>query len=435
MYSKTNGLSLSILLFIIFSFSCFAQNDEEIIDTVPKFNKWSIEFNIGQNNPVKPFTTGYFTNNPNTIFFDKNLNHFVIGTRYMITTNIGIGTNVFYDNIIGKSRINNSSFTNSQIGIDVQGYFNFGRILKFEEFSKNITLFLHTGINYFKFKANQDNNKLNDNNYAIIAGITPMVRINNYLALKLDYSIQNNLSQNLSWDGRINEDSNNLNGMIHYYSLGLTFYMKFNRDHADWYLFSKKDMLMSKLTNYESRIKEIEIMMNDVDRDGIVDYLDVENNTPSGLQVDSKGRFIDINNNGTPDELEKSKSKETIEVAAKENTTVSFADLLNQGFINIFYDLNKYTLNAESTNMVYNLLKFMKSNDAVKIKITGFSDNTGTIEYNTILSQKRVEYLKNEIVKNGISPERITVVGSGIESLTTKNTNKFSRRVSIELLN
>lgn len=434
MYIKSNSSPLIILFFILFSSASIAQNQEQIIDTIPKFNKWSLEFNIGQNYPVKPFTSGYYTNDSNTKIFDKNLNHFVIGTRYMINTNIGIGTNVFYDNIIGKSRINNSSFKNSQIGIDVQGYFNFGRILKFEEFSKNITLFLHTGINYSRFNTNQDDIKLYENNFAVIAGITPMVRINNYLALKLDYSIQNNLSQNLSWDGRINEDSNNLNGMIHYYSLGLTFYMKSNRRHADWYVFSKKDMLMSELNNYATRIREIEIMMNDVDRDGVVDYLDVENNTPSGLQVDSKGRFIDANNNGTPDELEKSELNEKLKVD-KENNTVSFADLISQGFINIFYDLNKHTLNAESTNTLYNLLVFMKSNENVKIKIIGFSDNSGTVEYNKLLSNKRVEYLKKEIVKNGISPERIITVGNGIEISNTNTTNKFSRRVSIELLN
>lgn len=341
--------------------------------------------------------------------------------------------NISYDNILGGSKINNSSFKNTQTGIDIQGYYNFGRILKFEEFSKNITLFLHTGVNFSHFRTNQDSYKLYENNFAVVAGITPTVRINNYLALKLDYSIQNNLSQNLSWDGRINEDSNNLNGMIHYYSVGLTFYIKPNRNHADWYVFSKKDMLMSKLTDYESRIKEIEIMMNHVDRDGVVDHLDVENNTPSGLQVDSKGRFIDTNNNGTPEEFEKKELKEKAEFTQK-NITISFADLLNKGFINVFYDLNEHKLNAESTNTIYNLLTFMKLNDNVKIKIIDFSNNSGTIEYNKILLHKRLEYLKEEIVKNGISPERISIVGSGIEISTTKN-NKFSKRFSIELLN
>lgn len=44
--------------------------------------------------------------------------------------------------------------------------------------------------------------------------------------------------------------------------------------------------------------------MNDTDKDGVPDYLDVENNSIAGVTVDTKGRMVDKNNNGVPDELE-----------------------------------------------------------------------------------------------------------------------------------
>ena len=44
--------------------------------------------------------------------------------------------------------------------------------------------------------------------------------------------------------------------------------------------------------------------MNDADKDGVPDYLDVENNSIAGVAVDTKGRMVDKNTNGVPDELE-----------------------------------------------------------------------------------------------------------------------------------
>ena len=42
-------------------------------------------------------------------------------------------------------------------------------------------------------------------------------------------------------------------------------------------------------------------MLQDTDRDGVVDYLDAEPNTTGGVAVDTKGRAIDVNKNGVPD--------------------------------------------------------------------------------------------------------------------------------------
>ena len=54
-----------------------------------------------------------------------------------------------------------------------------------------------------------------------------------------------------------------------------------------------------------NRINDLETLMNDTDKDGVPDYLDVENNSITGVAVDTKGRMIDVNKNGVPDELEK----------------------------------------------------------------------------------------------------------------------------------
>jgi hypothetical protein len=70
---------------------------------------------------------------------------------------------------------------------------------------------------------------------------------------------------------------------------------------------SKKDLKTanSKVDSLQQRTVELESMMKDIDRDGIPDYLDIENNSVAGAMVDTKGRMIDINNDGVPDQYEK----------------------------------------------------------------------------------------------------------------------------------
>lgn len=77
--------------------------------------------------------------------------------------------------------------------------------------------------------------------------------------------------------------------------------------------------------------------MNDTDKDGVPDYLDFENNSVAGAMVDTKGKMIDINNNGVPDDIEKyflknlenKGSPEKIEVKnAYEKSAVTFFNRL-----------------------------------------------------------------------------------------------------------
>ena len=111
-----------------------------------------------------------------------------------------------------------------------------------------------------------------------------------------------NLTQHVALDGQSNVDPSLIrSGSIYTTSAGLTFIFRKKR-HTDWYwenVDTKKEY-----NDLLARIEDLETMLNDTDRDGVADYLDVENNTLNGVAVDTKGRAIDLNNNGVPDELE-----------------------------------------------------------------------------------------------------------------------------------
>ena len=64
--------------------------------------------------------------------------------------------------------------------------------------------------------------------------------------------------------------------------------------------------------------------------------------------------------------------------------------------------------------------------------ITGYADSeTGNAELNNKLSQERAEALAAELVKMGVSNDRIQTVAAG--GVDTLNPNEFNRRATVEV--
>jgi OOP family OmpA-OmpF porin len=186
---------------------------------------------------------------------------------------------------------------------------------------------------------------------------------------------------------------------------------------------------MKDRLKWEDRMAEIETMMNDTDRDGVPDYLDVENNTTNGVAVDAKGRAIDLNNNGVPDELERYVEAKTKEAIAVSNETTggrgnkSPLELINQGYINIFFDTDSFDPKSSSTNDLYFVINYLRDNPSATADIIGTADTRGSNEYNNNLSRKRAERVKNIVEKAGIDGSRMTIIPQGEDSLGDGSAN------------
>lgn len=415
-----------IFAFVIISEVVFAQEDKNIDSLITR--KWSVEFSLGQNYPVKPFSSGSFTNATSKRLLNKSLSHFDIAARHMFNSKFGFSINVMYDKISGDNLIDKLHFQNQQIALNFEGIVNAGRILNLEEVSKNFNFYLHTGLNLSHYKTNLSDTKYKENNFGLIFGLSPYYRLNDFSALKLDYSIQSNLSQHLTWDGyRINADDN-LHAIMHSYSVGLIFYLGDNKNHADWFVKKEKDYKLERIGELDNRLEELEAMLNDVDRDGVADYLDFQNNTPNGVQVDTRGRFLDKNMNGTPDELEKRNYEQFIDT--EKQTEEVYVSLIKSGLVNLFYNINEDMPNKESQNEVYNLIKYLKGNTSLIIKLKGYTDDSGDINFNKTLSQKRVDNLKSLLVQNGVSESQVIVISIGVENVNYSS-KRLSRRVTV----
>ena len=76
------------------------------------------------------------------------------------------------------------------------------------------------------------------------------------------------------------------------------------------------------------------------------------------------------------------------------------------------------------------LITFMQSRPAVRIRIEGHTDNTGSAKTNEMLSQKRAEAVKAYVVQKGVDPRRIQTMGYGPSKPIGDNRTEFGRSLN-----
>lgn len=90
-------------------------------------------------------------------------------------------------------------------------------------------------------------------------------------------------------------------------------------------------------------------------------------------------------------------------------------------FDNIFFEKNKAYLKKESIDILDKIVLVMKDNSQLSLEISGHTDSDGDKAYNQSLSEKRAESVAEYLIKNGISPEKITTKGYGESSPLVSN--------------
>ncbi len=87
---------------------------------------------------------------------------------------------------------------------------------------------------------------------------------------------------------------------------------------------------------------------------------------------------------------------------------------------NIYYAYDSWEINAEAAKSLDRLLKLLKINLHISIKLYSHTDSRGGDEYNLKLSQKRAESAKKYLVNYEIEPKRIIAIGMGEEKLVNR---------------
>lgn len=117
------------------------------------------------------------------------------------------------------------------------------------------------------------------------------------------------------------------------------------------------------------------------------------------------------------------------------------SDVQNQltSLPNITFETDSATLTAQGQAVVANVASILQAHPAVRVRIEGHTDSTGTPAHNLELSQARAETVRATLASLGVDPARMSTAGFGATQPlvpdTTPENQAINRRVQFVVLN
>jgi len=105
---------------------------------------------------------------------------------------------------------------------------------------------------------------------------------------------------------------------------------------------------------------------------------------------------------------------------------------------NLYFESGKSNLKALSASQLDNLIAIMKDFPDLKVKLGGYTDNTGDVEGNKKLSLERADAAKLKMTESGIAGDRIETEGYGqehpvCEANDTPDCKAKNRRIDVRV--
>jgi peptidoglycan-associated lipoprotein len=95
--------------------------------------------------------------------------------------------------------------------------------------------------------------------------------------------------------------------------------------------------------------------------------------------------------------------------------TASEDELFRQNVNDVFFDFNKYDIRVDQQSVLQNDAKFLSEHPGISLTVAGHCDARGSDEYNLALGESRASAFKQELVKLGVSADRIKTTSLGKE--------------------
>jgi outer membrane protein OmpA-like peptidoglycan-associated protein len=125
--------------------------------------------------------------------------------------------------------------------------------------------------------------------------------------------------------------------------------------------------------------------------------------------------------------------------AAQQQLQDMQAKQTNRGMVltlgDVLFDTNKATLKPGADQRLDRLATFLQANPNEKLIIEGYTDSTGSEEYNQELSRRRAQAVADALASRGIAASRYSVVGRGeafpVATNSTQAGRQQNRRVEV----
>lgn len=93
----------------------------------------------------------------------------------------------------------------------------------------------------------------------------------------------------------------------------------------------------------------------------------------------------------------------------------------------VLFDFDKYKIKPQAYPLLDEVVRVLKKNPDVKIRIDGYTDSIGTPQYNMKLSDRRAKAVVHYLVKHGIAADRLSFEGHGLTHPIASNKTKEGR--------
>ena len=436
---------------IIFSVALLLSGVSLAQDTT--FNKSSIDFGVGLAGRLsRTIARGYNGSRLDPLSFN-------LGYRRMLTRDLGLAASFGYNNFTAVYL--EDKFSSNQFTFTFNGLLNLRSILSLSDISDKLGLLIHAGGGLSINTISKEYGYLGSSrDLALFAsgGFTPQYRLNDKMALNLDFTLNLQKLQNNTLDMVGKAPGGVLGKLYGTATIGLNYYC-FGADkskvHADWYV--KVDKSAVEIEALKSKIKSIDNKLADSDKDGVADYLDLETSTPEGANVNTRGqKVVDTDGDGVEDSEDFCPTvKGTAQFkgcpsAIGGNSTQSIDGEIQGKEVEgqLKYDVQKHTtdinfetksstIKASSKKQLDALAKILTSNSNLVISLSGHCDNIGEDALNNALSLERANIVKDYLVGKGVDSSKISTKGYGTskpkQSNETEKGRSANRRVEFEV--
>ncbi len=181
----------------------------------------------------------------------------------------------------------------------------------------------------------------------------------------------------------------------------------------------------------ESTAPELQMQRNDKDGDGVPDALDVCPATPPHSKVNEHGCIPKSERS----RLSSLSEKRALKTAP--NVTERSLSSMRHMVIHPMFAPGSAQLDEASRENIRRLAATLKKRTFKRVKLEGYTDDSGDFEQNRILSKKRADAIKKILVSEGIPAQKIVTVGKGelspIANNDTPEGRAQNRRIEITI--
>ena len=111
-------------------------------------------------------------------------------------------------------------------------------------------------------------------------------------------------------------------------------------------------------------------------------------------------------------------------------------DLMQAGInMDVLFRTDEAVLADTTAGRLAQLAGTLASMGDIRIQLDGFADERGAADYNLVLSERRVQFIRDQFVAAGVHPERISASahGESVAQDDTVDSYALERRVSVKL--